>query len=83
MTMANAKEDAPAAAPIPKEHQHPRDPSKRKPARRCAKCAVPKPEAQFAGDKAGETSPYCLGCRGKYPSLRAARLAAKPSSRKR
>lgn len=86
MTMANAKEDdAPAAAPapIPKDQQHPRDPSKRKPLRRCAKCAVPKPEAQFKGDKDG-TSPYCLECRGRFPGLADARLPlAKPVARKR
>jgi hypothetical protein len=84
MTMANAKDEtaaAPAPQPIPKDQQHPRDPSKRKPPRRCAKCAVPKPEAQFKGDKDGETSPYCLECRGRFPSLRAARIAAKPRKR--
>jgi hypothetical protein len=84
MNMATVKDETAAAAahqPIPQDQQHPRDPSKRKAPRRCAKCAVPKPEPQFKGDKDGQTSPYCLECRGLFPSLRSARIAAKPRKR--
>lgn len=73
MTMANAKE-APAS-PTPARKKFPR---------RCAKCAVPKPDAEFkAAD--GSQSPYCGGCRGRFPSLAAARvkIAVPIPSRKR
>ncbi len=82
MTMANAKDEPAAApAPIPKDQQHPRDPSRRKPQRRCAKCAAPQPEAQFQDGKG--LSPYCASCRGRFPSLAAARLAVQRPPRKR
>lgn len=39
--------------------------------RRCAKCATPAPEKSF--QSAEGPTPYCEPCRGRFPSLRAAR----------
>ncbi|MDD5301523.1 MAG: hypothetical protein PHS14_00325 [Elusimicrobia bacterium] len=75
--MANAKDEPaapPAPKPIPKDQQHPRDPSKRKPMRRCAKCATPKPESHYQAGSS-QLSPYCTSCRGRFPSLGAVLLA--------
>lgn len=70
--MAEAPEKA-EPAEIPKDEQHPRDPSKRKEPRRCAKCASPAGEAAFKTETG--MSPYCAPCRGRFPSLAAPRLA--------
>lgn len=69
--MAPAKEE-PAGPPLKKIR------------RRCAKCATPKPETHFKNDSA-EFTPYCAGCRGRFPSLAARVLLVtkRPASRPR
>ena len=83
MPMADTPEAPAAPKPIPLDQQHPRDPTRRKPTRRCAKCATPKPEAHFKNG--ADFTPYCAGCRGRFPSLGAARvvLAKTRPARKR
>lgn len=81
MTMADAPEAEPAK-PIPKDQQHPRDPSRRKPPRRCAKCAAPARESEFKNDE-GAFTPYCAGCRGRFPSLASPRLVIADARRAR
>ena len=63
----------------------PADPVAEKPKlpRRCAKCATPKPDSHYKGEK-GNFSPYCTSCRTRFPSLSAARvLSVKTTPRKR